>query len=391
MDQVKEFLRLSVKYRFWIAVGISALLPMIGYFAGTGKIKAAATAGAAEIEGANKNVKEYASGTVPNGQYKQIVNTQTDALTTDINGAWAELYDRQAPLLTWPVDVAEKMDEWGRKWPETVDVGAVQLVINRYIVNYPGYVDEIYATHNPWEPMEGTGVVATPPKEILLQPVPFDETKPPMDLGKIWSAQERLWVQRALLEVVRKVNKNAKDWNSAVIKQILELDVATSKALDQISIATGETLVPPPEMVPAGGEVFVEDAGFADLSMGGFEESGMEGGYDDMGMGMPTGPEVGYLSSSNEQYQVVPINMAVLIDQNSINNLLVELSNSPMSILVVDYEQSRPPQRIQEPVKGQMIAAKVRVVVCRAASVAVTTMATLPAGGVVIVTRSTLA
>jgi hypothetical protein len=66
-------------------------------------------------------------------------------------------------------------------------------------------------------------------------------------------------------------------------------------------------------------------------------------------------PEVAYLSSSNAQYQVVPVSMAVYIDQNSINNLLIELANSPMSIRVIDYEQQRPATRIKKPEKGESL------------------------------------
>ena len=32
MDQLKEVLRQMIIYRFWISVGLAALLPMIGYF-----------------------------------------------------------------------------------------------------------------------------------------------------------------------------------------------------------------------------------------------------------------------------------------------------------------------------------------------------------------------
>ena len=39
MDQLKEYLRQAIKYRFWIAVGISALLPAIAYAVGSGPVK----------------------------------------------------------------------------------------------------------------------------------------------------------------------------------------------------------------------------------------------------------------------------------------------------------------------------------------------------------------
>src|SRR5262249_41102731 len=69
-------------------------------------------------------------------------------------------------------------------------------------------------------------------------------------------------------------------------------------------------------------------------------------------MGSSTGT-VSYLSSSNNQYNVVPVSLAVLIDQNSINDLLIELANSPMAIQVIDYEHQRPSSKVVKPVKGE--------------------------------------
>ena len=40
MDQLKDIMKQAVKYRFWIAGAISVLLPMIGYFVGSGPINA---------------------------------------------------------------------------------------------------------------------------------------------------------------------------------------------------------------------------------------------------------------------------------------------------------------------------------------------------------------
>ena len=42
MDQLKEFLRQCVKYRFWISLGVAALFAIIAYFVGSGPVKAAA-------------------------------------------------------------------------------------------------------------------------------------------------------------------------------------------------------------------------------------------------------------------------------------------------------------------------------------------------------------
>ena len=84
------------------------------------------------------------------------------------------------------------------------------------------------------------GVVAAPPKEDLLRPAQFSQEHLP-DLGKVWAAQERLWIQRTVLEVIAQVNKNAKNWDDAIIKQILSLEVGNPDAQDQQSLAKGDS------------------------------------------------------------------------------------------------------------------------------------------------------
>jgi hypothetical protein len=46
--------------------------------------------------------------------------------------------------------------------------------------------------------------------------------------------------------------------------------------------------------------------------------------------------------------------LSVLIDQDHIQDLLVELENSPMSIQVMDFELQRPSSRVVKPEKGAM-------------------------------------
>ncbi len=56
------------------------------------------------------------------------------------------------------------------------------------------------------------------------------------------------------------------------------------------------------------------------------------------------------------QYKILPISITVLIDQDHVQDLLVELENSPMSIEVKDFELERPPSRVTKPEKGEQPA-----------------------------------
>lgn len=364
MDQLKEILRQAIKYRFWIAVGLSALLPLIAYFAGAGAVQAKATAEAAKIEGADKKVKAFTSPTVPTAKYKEVVSEKTDDLTKDVDETWKKLYTRQAPLLTWPDRVQERFTKWGRKWPdkETTDASAVQIAINDYVNVYPEFVTNVYKSFKPFNPEDGTGVVFAPPEVQLLRPSQFTIEAPPT-LGKVWAAQERLWIQRTLLDVVAEVNKNAKDWDSAIVRQIVEMEVGNPQAQDQRSIANGETLEEAPEIkdpskpedpaatasaMPGGGSAAENMASF--MGMKGGPMSGMMGG---MGGGMAASTEsVYYIKNDSTQFKILPVKMTVLVEQDKMQNFLVALENSPMTIQVMDFEMSRPEQRVVKPVQG---------------------------------------
>ncbi|APW63465.1 hypothetical protein [Paludisphaera borealis] len=356
MDQLKEFLRQVVKYRFWISVVTATLFAGGAYVLGSGPIQKKTTDETTKITSAAKEVQQYASPTVPTPAYKPIVEEKTVVLTKDVDTAWKELYDRQAPLLTWPEPVAERFKKWGRQWPTEAADGAVQIAIIDYTEAYQKYVDEVFKTFHPFDYDTGEGIVASPPSAVLLRSSVFDLNKQAPKLGEVWASQERLWAQRTVLEVVANVNRNATDWDSARLKEIKVLEVGNASAQDQRSIAKGDELTAPEaikapnepeeEEVPAGGM-----GGGSMMAMA----SMMGGGMGGRGAGASQGPEdVMFLTPEGgaTQYKILPIMMTVLIDQDHVQDLLVELENSPMAIEVMDFELRRPESRVVKPEKG---------------------------------------
>src|SRR4029079_2399297 len=78
MDQVKEFLRQCVKYRFWISLGVAALFAIIAYFVGSAPVKAAADQKTKTITASASGVKAFSAPGIPNEQYKPIVEEKTE-------------------------------------------------------------------------------------------------------------------------------------------------------------------------------------------------------------------------------------------------------------------------------------------------------------------------
>jgi hypothetical protein len=362
MDKVKDILRKMVQYRFWILVGIASLMPMIAYFASAGSIKEATAKAEGEITAAKSDVGKYTSGLIPNADYKSLTEERTAVLARSVNAAWRKLYAEQEPLLDWPDEVEADLKAWGPKWPEEVDDAYIAQTINTYVQVYPQYVDRVYQSFRPFDYAEGTGLVAAPPKESLLRPVTFSVANPPT-LGKVWAAQQKLWIQNTILDVVDKVNGPAQDWDAAPIKQITALEAATPKAQDQQSAVKGDVLELAAEIVKPGSEEVVEDAG------SGSAEGGMEAAYAAMmpaggpagygsgsGGAVNTAPEEVYLfakASETQPYRVAPVYVAVLIDQARILDLFQAFRESPMAIQVVDFEMKRPTARVKKPVKGE--------------------------------------
>jgi hypothetical protein len=365
MEQVKQFIRLCIKYRFWISIGVAALFAVVAYVAGSRPVRAQAEDETRKIKGAESEVKKYASSNIPTADYKPIVVEKTEILTNDVNSAWKTLYDRQKDLLTWPEAVEKRFKKWGRKWPEGEDSGKVQFAKIDYIEAFPEYVTKVYQCFKPFNYETGEGIVVAPPEPVLLRAPHFIQEDLP-ELGKIWATQERLWVQRGVLEVVAQVNKNASEWDGAIVKEIDELQVGVPVAQDQRSLAKNETLDPAPaitnpaEPVPdtSAASATAGAAGIGGMMRGMMGMGGRRGGEMGGGMSGGFGPaqtdELYYVKSETDkgQYKILPILVTILIDQDRVQDFLVELENSPMSIQVMDFELKRPSSRVVKPEKG---------------------------------------
>ena len=351
MDQLKDFLRQCVKYRFWIAFGVSLLLPMIGYFVGSGAIKAETTKQEAAIKVAKTDVSKYSSGSVINAQYKPEADKKKAVLDQDVDATWRKLFTVQEPLLKWPSEVEEKFRKWGRKYPAEVDANQVQATIVDYVIAYPEFVSRIYKIFKPFNFDDGSGIVVAPEMNALLTPAPFSQDAPP-DLGKVWSEQERIWVVTALLDVIGKVNDSvgAKDWDGAIIKQIIAVEVGSPADQDQMSMVKGAELVPAETLAPEG--TAAPAAPVAEAGPGG----GVPGGQMPPGMMGGAGGKtegVYYLKTEGQQYKILPIKMTVLVDQAHLQDFLVGLENSPMAIQVMEPEIAKPLTPVVKPVYGE--------------------------------------
>ena len=249
MDQVKEFLRQCIKYRFWISVGVAALFAIIAYFLGSGPVQAKAD----DRDQRTSRRPRRTSSSTRSGRPQRPV--QADRRGEDRGPdqgrqhGLEELYSRQAPLLTWPETVAGAVPQVGPQvarerrprarssWPRSTTSTA-----------YPEYVDRGLQDLQSVRLRDRQGRSSSaPPEEALLRPAAFDTDQARPTSARSGPPRNGSGSSGPLLEVVAQVNKNAKDWDSAIIKQINVLEVGNRIAQDQRSIAKGETLEEAPK------------------------------------------------------------------------------------------------------------------------------------------------
>jgi hypothetical protein len=346
MDQLKDFLRQCVKYRFWIAFGVSLLLPTIGYFVGVGGMIQAKVTREREIDTANKDIGKYTARGIVNAQYQPLAAQKNVVLTQDVDDSWRKLRSIQEPLLKWPEEVEAKFLRWGRKYPTDVDRGEVTRTLVDYTFAYPGFVSKIYKIFKPFNYEDGTGIVVAPDEKVLLRPAAYSSDNPP-DLSKVWAEQERIWVVTALLDAVAKINDSvkAKDWEGAIVKQINLLEVGSQADQDQKSMAEGVALVPADFLATDGTVGPAPVAATPASTPGGLPGPG--------GNSAASADEVYYLKNDAKQFKTLPIKMTVLVEQSKLPDFLVGLENSPITIQVMEAEVAKPAGPVFKPTIGE--------------------------------------
>jgi hypothetical protein len=354
MDQLKDLLRQCVKYRFWIAFSLSLILPIIGYFVGVGGIVEAKTKAETSIKTAKTAISKFSSRGLVNGQYQPEVVKKNLILTQDVDDSWRKLRSLQEPLLRWPEEVEAKFLRWGRKFPEDVDRLEVQRTLTDYTYAYPNFISKIYKIFKPFNYEDGTGIVVAPDEKALLKPAPFLTDNPP-ELSRVWAEQDRLWVLSALLDAVAKINDTvqAKDWEGAIVKQLVMVEVGSPNDQDQKSLADAIQLVPSDVLLPAGAPpppIAAPPGGSLGGAPGVVSVGPSSGGPSGNGA---TPEDIFYLKTDSKQFKVLPFKMTVLVDQAKLADFLVGLENSPITIEVKESEVSRPLATVTKPEKGE--------------------------------------
>ncbi len=192
-----------IKHKFWIIAGLVLLVPFIGWWINTSS-KAAyiqqrwdTLAGLTVTGGSNTPNEKYIEG-IEN--VNKVLDKRQKALDT-------RLYESQKNLHTWPKHMADRME--GKQFGDPLD-DTVRRIYRGY---YQGEVEELLRDIPQYQfnniTLEETGLVDI----VDVAKLPFvpegtwKDNPPTSEVA--WNTEEDIWLTRAILEAVKKVNKDA--------------------------------------------------------------------------------------------------------------------------------------------------------------------------------------
>ncbi|MCY2994117.1 MAG: hypothetical protein NTY19_40500 [Planctomycetota bacterium] len=273
MDQLKAFLSATVKHIFWVICGTVVALSIGSWYMACGNLDKEFQTHVSTIEKNYTTVKTIKDKTIHPNEFSQKGMDQLNkGLLDSVLNAWQAQYSQQTSILRWSGDLGDdfvasvrllipielKVEFDATKNPPTPLSQELKVDFRQRYANYvekllPELAEMIGAK---WAAKAGVTGMGSGMSEMSMSEMPTSPTaganrpkrdeKPPIvlwspaDQGQLlgdhfnWSkqpdsvpttlqllyAQEDLWVLKALMSIVKEVNKDADSRHEAVVKTI---------------------------------------------------------------------------------------------------------------------------------------------------------------------------
>lgn len=363
MDKLREIL----VYRFWMLLAIALIVPLVGWWIGSGDAASAISARKSEINAAYQAIPtgELINDTWINGVKK--INTEQQEL---INAAWEKLAEGQISLKTWPPVIANAMAKLGPD--EEIPLDLRDIYFSR-------------AYHREWaevwlivDPIRFGKLDVETGKQPVLGIVDFSVENLPVEkwgdiaptTKQMREAQQDIWLYRSLLEAIADVNDGVENRSDAVITKIKYLELLGGLAhKEELDKFTGSQTTDPPAKDAADEEVKRDKKGRAKGKKGVTRGSGINGFIDDtpamaenffldaVELARESGSDLDPFAAAEsqndpefqptevrryvqelDQYNTRAFNMVVEMDHRRMPDLLASLSDSPWPIKILRVE-----------------------------------------------------
>lgn len=233
MKMDKETLQ---KNGFWIGLGafgpLWLIIPIVALVSAGDKV-AEGKKKVEEAEGKVKGINE-----VKNSNFTSLLEKKKQDLEKEKDKVWAQAWKGQKDLMTWPDISSREQLEAGRFGEEIAPGERLDFVRDKkYNAQLP--VEEIQKRLDPIQARGGW--------ESLIKRATFKGEKDPSN-EEVWLAQEDLWVQNELLNVIKAALDSAAKFQNVARFKLVEIPKAE---LDQAAAAPQPAAPAAPPATPA--------------------------------------------------------------------------------------------------------------------------------------------
>lgn len=330
-EQMKQLAGALKKHHFWLLLVIAVIAAIVVWSMATGQLQQAFAFDQRKIEGTFVGVNN-----MPTPFRNQEMIGQIDAeqakITRQAIEAWNVLYERQKPLLVWPKEVAAIAQiPLDQEIPLGLRSDFQQICLVREWHN-------VFLTAEPKDPkLDPMSTTQDPPagyiekldwpssdRLSILQRYQA-ETEAPTTV-RVRTTMEDIWVYQNMVDVIRDMNKDARDAADATIKRIRTLDIAQwaiNKAHSNIGLdnpdITGTRPAGRPLPLPAKTGTAKHSTDDA-LLLGRFLDGDSR-------------PIMDKKANAFAEFRQMFVLMRLVMNQEAVNDLLARCANAPFPIV----------------------------------------------------------
>lgn len=331
MEQLQQALEFVKKWRFWICVGAAAILAsLISYF-GTPNVREQVAQRKNALDGAYQNVSRFAMGVHPNRTWKDEVAAKEQEASAKVAEIQKRIFAEQASKMTWPDAVASEFDKRPFNSPLDDQQGTLLFAYSRA---FDKQYEDLRKIVDPLEVTDDGEVVG----KVVMGESALDRpkwTSPPPSVDA-WLAQEQVWIQKAVLEAVARVNASAKSWYDAPIREVLKVSVGIDGVdSKRASAGTGDLKLQEPAADGAPGAPAAAFGGAAP------SPSSSSAGGEGLNRAR-------YLQLTPD-YREIPVLIRVLGDQRKLPEILAAMAEIDFGFVVSEVSWTIPASKVEVP------------------------------------------
>ena len=223
-----EKLKPLLIHRFWILFGLAVLLPPIGWGLASSALNKQIEERTSKLERVFKEIPDGTSS--PNQKWVDEVTNSNRTCQQLNQESHVRLWNKQKELMYWPEAISDIMARCPYRGKIT-ETGVAENVPVYYVNRYSEQLQVLWGIVEPLDDSKGNMTDLSENRKIKLElaSIPSAPVQRWVQLSptwpEIWDAQEDVWLSRALLEAIARVNLDTSTILESHVKRIEQIQL----------------------------------------------------------------------------------------------------------------------------------------------------------------------